>query len=300
VRISGIRPFPTDFPALLGVAPAAYGSWWVTNGSEGGEPPRVRRLDPETFEVTEVIELGGETGVFPPDADGAAVSKNGVWVGLASQEAVVLVDPKTNKVARRIEVDATPYRMLEDGDNLWISDFGNSQVLRVDLKTGEEEFRVSIPSVTEMRIGPEGFWVVEHDGFVTRLDPETGEQLARVEVGGRPGVTLGLGSVWAGSDDEKTLSRIDPMSNEVIATIDLPSNGKDAVIADGSVWIAVSPQRGACEGASYLVRIDPASNAIDGLLGLPCVGIGVSEDGRVRVGTTVDGVMSIGYMETSP
>jgi hypothetical protein len=58
--------------------------------------------------------------------------------------------------------------------------------------------------------GPEGLWVNEHGGTdVVRLDPETGDELARTEIGGRPGVTLGLGGVWARSDDEKRLARID-------------------------------------------------------------------------------------------
>lgn len=297
VTITNARPFPTGFPALLGVAPVAFGSWWVTNGGEG-EPPKVRRLDLETLEVTAVIDVGGEQDVFPPNADGAAVSANGIWVGLASEKAVVLVDPATNRMAQRIEVDANPYRMLENGDKLWISDFQNSEVLRVDISTGEEELRVSVPGVTEMRVGPEGLWVLEHDGFATRLDPATGEQVARLEVGARPAIALGLGSVWAGSDDEKTLSRIDPATNTVVATIELPSNGRDAVVAGGSVWIAVSPQRGSCERTSYLVRIDPSANEIDGVAQLPCVSVGALDGGRLRVGTVEGGVLSIGELET--
>lgn len=289
-------PFPSGVPLLLGVAPTAYGSWWISNGSEG-EPPRVRRLDPETLEITAVIELGGEPNVFPPDSDGVAVSADGIWGQLAYQKAVVLIDPETNRVVRRIEVDATPYRLLEDGDTLWISDFENSEVLRIDIASGEEELRISVPGATEMRLGPEGLWVAEHDGYVTRLDPETGEQLARIWVGGRPGVNLGLGSVGAGSDDEMVVHRIDPATNAIVATIDLPSNGRDALIAGGSVWIAVGPQRGDCERASYLARIDPSTNAIDGMLQLPCVGIGLVDENRLRIGTTEDEVVSISYLD---
>lgn len=299
LAISSPRPFPTGIPLLLGVAPVAHGSWWISNGSEG-EPPRVRRLDPETLEVIAVIELGGEPDVFPPDSDGVAVSADGMWGQLAYQHAIVLIDPDTNSVVRRIEVDATPYRVLEAGDKLWISDFENSEVLRLDLQTGAEEIRRTVPGATEMRIGAEGLWVAEHDGYVTRLDPATGEQLARVWVGGRPGVNLGLGSVWAASDDEKRLYRIDPRTNAIVATIELPSNGRDALVVGGSVWIAVGPQRGDCERSSYLVRIDPSSNAIDGMLGLPCVAIGRFDENRLRIHTTEDDVVSISYLDLEP
>lgn len=287
-------PITGGWSVLMGAAPVAHGSLWISNGSEAGEPPRLRRLDPETMEVTATIDLGGEADVFPPDAYGAFYSAHGSWVPLMSQKAVVLVDPATNSVSLRIEVDAMPYGLLEDGDDLWITDFGNSEVLRVDIPTGEERLRVSIPEPTWMASGPEGLWVIEHGtGFVTRLDPVTGEELARVQVGGRPGIVLGLGSVWASSSDEKTVSRIDPATNAVIATIALPSHPSGAAIAGGSLWLTVGPQRGACERTSYLVRIDPAMNEVEGILDVPCAGSPVSDGARVWVNSYEGDAVSI-------
>lgn len=281
--VTATVPITGGWSVLLGAAPVAHGSIWISNGSEG-EPPAVRRLDPDTMEVTATIDLGGEKDVFPPDAYGAAYSVQGVWVPLASQKSVVLIDQATNSVSRRIEVDATPYGLVEDGDSLWITDLGNSEVLRIDIPTGEERLRVSIPAPTWIASGPEGLWVPEHEtGFVTRLDPVTGEELARVQVGGRPGILLGLGSVWAGSGNEKTVSRIDPTTNAVVATIALPAHPSGAATAGGSVWFTVGPQRGACERTSYLVRIDPASNEVDGILDVPCLGSPVSDGARVWV-----------------
>lgn len=277
-------PITGGWSILMGAAPVAHGSLWISNGSEAGEPPRLRRLDPGTMEVTATIDLGGEPDVFPPDAYGAFYSADGIWVPLASQKAVVLIDHATNSVSRRIELDATPYGLLEDGDDLWITDFGNSEVLRVEIAAGEEQLRVDIPAPTWMASGPEGLWVIEHGtGFVTRLDPATGEELARVQVGGRPGIVLGLGSVWASSSDEKTVSRIDPATNSVIATIGLPSHPSGAAIAGGSLWLTVGPQRGTCERTSYLVRIDPATNEVDGILDVPCAGSPISDGARVWV-----------------
>ena len=278
---------------LLGAAPVAHGSLWISNGSEG-EPPALRRLDPETLEITAKIDLGGEQDVFPPDAYGAAFSANGVWVPLMSQKAVVLVDHATNSVSRRIQVDGTPYGLLEDGHDLWITDFGSSEVLRIDIPTGDERLRIRIPAPTWMVSGPEGLWVIEHNtGFVTRLDPVTGEELARVHVGGRPGIILGLGSIWASSSDEKTMSRIDPVTHAVVATIGLPSHPSGSAIAGGSVWVTVGPQRGACERTSYLVRINPASNEVDGILNVPCAGSPVSDGARLWVNSLEGEAVSI-------
>lgn len=278
---------------LLGAAPVAHGSLWISNGG-AGEPPAVRRLDPETLKVTAKIEVGGEQDAFPPDAYGADLSAHGIWVPLMSQKAVVLIDKKTNDVSRRIEVDAVPYRLAEDGNDLWITDFGNSEVVRIDIPSGEERLRIGIPAPTALAIGPEGLWVTEHGtGFVTRLDPATGEQLARVHVGGRPGITLGLGSVWASSSDEKTLSRIDPATNDVVATIALPSHPSGAAVAGDAVWLVVSPQRGPCERTSHLVRVDPDSNELNGILGLPCPGSPTSDGRRVWINSYEEDAVSI-------
>jgi DNA-binding beta-propeller fold protein YncE len=283
--ITEIGTFPGGWSTLMGAAPLAHGSLWVSNGGELGEQPRLRRVDTETLEVTAVIDLGGKEG----DAYGAARSVDGIWVPLGHERAVVLVDPATNAVTRRIEVDANPYGLFEDGDDLWITDFANSEVLRIDLPSGEERLRVDIPDPTGMVAGPEGVWVVEHmAGFVTRIDPETGDVLAHVDVGGRPCLGLGLGSVWSGSSDDGTVARIDPARNEVVATIQLPEHGCGGVVAAGSVWVAAGPQRGPCERTSYLLRIDPGSNEIDGILSLPCVGIIQPEDDRLWLVTWKD------------
>lgn len=279
-----------EWSALMGAAPLAHGGLWVSNGGEMGEPPLLRRLDPETIDVTAVVELGGESDVAPPNAYGAMPSAHGIWVPMGYEKEVVLVDAATASVARRIEVDANPYGLVEDGDSLWIADFANSEVLRIDIPSGEEQLRVAIPDPTWMVAGPEGVWVIEHGtGHVTRLDPETGATLARVEVGGRPCLALGLGSVWSGSQDDGTVARIDPATNEVVATIQLPSNGCGGAVADGSIWVAVSPYRGSCERTSYLVRIDPQANEIAGLASISCVAIVAVDGPHLWLVTGVEG-----------
>jgi DNA-binding beta-propeller fold protein YncE len=277
--------FPEEWPRLS-LATFARSDFWWPNGNEGG-PPAVARIDPDTMELIEVIELGGEKDVFPPDAWGTAPSKDGVWVPLAYQHAVALIDPRTNTVSRRLEVDATPYSVVESGDDLWIADWENSAVVAIDRSTGDERLRVDgIAEPTQIANGPEGLWVNEHAGDeIVRLDPATGDELARVVIGGRPGMVLGLGSVWALSDDDRLVSRIDPATNLVVATIPMAGNPTGGVIAAGAVWITGGPQRGSCERTSFLVRIDPTSNAVDGILVQSCP-FGLLSDGtRIWIGS---------------
>jgi YVTN family beta-propeller protein len=77
-----------------------------------------------------------------------------------------------------------------------------------------------------------------------------------VDVGAGPTeVALGNGAIWVSNTDDGTVSRIDPSTNEVVATVSVSGEPADLAIAgDGTVWVA-NPGLGAIQ------RIDPASNA---------------------------------------
>jgi len=291
--VTELGAFPADWPALSFATATDTDLWWP-NGSEGG-PPAVARIPIDSLKISATIGLGGKADVFPPDAWGSAPSKGGIWVPLANQKAVALIDPRTERVARVVPVQATPYTVVEHGDDLWIADWEHSEVVRIDIPSGKQRLRVEgITEPTEIVIGDEGLWVNEHSkDTVVRLDPETGAELARVTVGGRPGVELGLGSVWARSDDEKTVARIDPGSNAIVATVPLPSNPTGVKVVGDAVWVATGPQRGSCLRNAYLVRIDPSSDAVNGIMAVPCLFGLTPHGGDLLFGRDVDGDRSL-------
>ena len=133
-------------------------------------------------------------------------------------------------------------------------------VVRIDIATGEERLRVrSVAGPTGVAVSAGSIWVADHDsGNIIRLDPATGDELARIEVAGGPGSRSASAASGLAVTTEGTVSRIDPASNRVVATIPMPMNATDIEVAGDSVWVVASPQRGACERNSYLVRIDPA------------------------------------------
>jgi hypothetical protein len=102
-------------------------------------------------------------------------------------------------------------------------------------------------------------WVALHHGnAVARLDPATGEEIARIPTGflSGPGwFTVGDGSIWVTNQNGTGVSRIDPETNTVVAAIgaDVPC-GPPAFFED-SVWID------ACDTPA-LVRYDAATNAL--------------------------------------
>jgi DNA-binding beta-propeller fold protein YncE len=111
-------------------------------------------------------------------------------------------------------------------------------------------------------------WILAPDGpllggeigpLVYRLDIETGEAQARIPIDGRlcQGLAAGFGSVWACSD--AGLARIDPASNEVVATVpfDVAQAFTRPAIGADRVWMLGGNVR-----PDAVVEIDPASNEV--------------------------------------
>lgn len=96
------------------------------------------------------------------------------------------------------------------------------------------------------------------DGTLVRVDPISNRVMATINVGhGEGGVALGNGSVWVANPVEGTVSRVDSQSNQVVATIALTA--QDAVQA-----IAASPDAVWVTqfNQDALIRIDPHTNRV--------------------------------------
>jgi YVTN family beta-propeller protein len=72
------------------------------------------------------------------------------------------------------------------------------------------------------------------------IDPASGEVVAAVPVGIRPGpVTVGIGSIWVGNLDDRSLTRIDPLRRAAAATLSLDRRTPTGLdVGAGSVWVA--------------------------------------------------------------
>jgi YVTN family beta-propeller protein len=72
----------------------------------------------------------------------------------------------------------------------------------------------------------------------------TGALQAEIPVGRRPlPLVMGSGSIWVRSEQDSTVSRIDPSTNQVVATIPVDPfyglDGVDSIVANaGGVWIS--------------------------------------------------------------
>ena len=102
-------------------------------------------------------------------------------------------------------------------------------------------------------------WLTDPDrGELLRVDPRSGRVLAAIATGaGARFFALGEGSVWVQNNTDGSVSRVDPDTNQVVATIDVatsPVDGGDLAVGGGAVWARVSDV--------LVARIDPGTNEV--------------------------------------
>jgi dipeptidyl aminopeptidase/acylaminoacyl peptidase len=139
-------------------------------------------------------------------------------------------------------------------------------------------------AVSALTYGFGSMWVASFDdsmeGWITRLDLTTGEQLARISTGevfptweiGGGGLAIGIDSVWLAGAARAPgepggvhafVSRIDPASNDVVDTIDLGTgSGADVVEDSSGVWALSFSVTDQGPATMVVTRIDPTSGGV--------------------------------------
>ena len=228
---------------------------WIANASDfetepptGGGTISRRALRDGKLEVIQVgpPRIPDENHTFVA-TDGAAV-----WAGNSTARAVVRLDRRTGRVLVRTSGVAGSGIALGYGA-VWIPEPDRDTVARLDPVTGRIETRIPVSGrPTEVAVGEGAVWVATTGGHsaVWRIDPRTNETIAVIPVPPKARrLTTGGGYVWVTSgrgDDEGVrrrgaLSKIDPKTHEIVASIELGLRPDGVVFADDRVWIAVAP-----------------------------------------------------------
>jgi hypothetical protein len=101
-------------------------------------------------------------------------------------------------------------------------------------------------------VGAGAVWVGD-GGQISRIDPTT-DRIERVPGAATP-IVVGAGALWARAFDRvHTIVRIDPATNQVVATIDLGVDPGTIAVDGSDVWVA--------DPAGTVVRIDATSNTV--------------------------------------
>jgi YVTN family beta-propeller protein len=205
-----------------------------------------------------------------------AIDASGVWVTNWFDNTLSRIDPVANSVLSvntfAITGNAGPDAITTGFGSLWFTvtafdDLGEPSlpglVIRVDPLTGS-----AIGSPIPVGRGPisitastDAIWVSNLiDGTVSRIDPVTNQVAATVTTGGHPiGIVAGFGSVWVANYADGKVARIDPATNLVVATVSTQQGATGLAVGAGSVWVSFC---GCGQASGVVSRIDPATNSV--------------------------------------
>jgi YVTN family beta-propeller protein len=114
----------------LARAPAALtlgaGSMWAADGEAGV----VRRLDPDTLRLREVVRVGNEPVAL-------AATRDAIWVVNRQDGALSRIDPRTGSVVKVISVGELPGAVAVGAGAVWVANGGDRTLSRVDPRSNQ-------------------------------------------------------------------------------------------------------------------------------------------------------------------
>ncbi len=240
--------------------------WVIAGGS-------VVRIDPKTNQVIgKPIPAGVQ---FESDIE---LGEGALWVTVIGsgdlgapndRDAVSRIDTETGETVATIKVSRGPVSLAVTPGAVWVVNFGmnGDTVTQIDAKTNQiigEPIQTGRAPLS-MTVGDGSLWVANHDaGTVTRIDPNTDQVVANIDVPSEPHrITFGEESIWVSNWHDNSVSRIDPETNQLVGEpIEIGFPAGNIVAGLGSVWVT-SDYR--VEGDSknvVVVRIDPQTNQV--------------------------------------
>jgi streptogramin lyase len=222
----------SDVPAAFG-----HGFLWLTNAASG----ELVRMDPANGSIYSPLVV-----TEPGSAVPIAITDSAVWVVDRRDGTLVELDPDAMEERRRIPVEGTIAALAADGNDLWLLDVQAGRLARMDSADGSTAPSVVTEGASSLLVHAGAVWVGSETGAVTRIDPASGDETGRVDVGTPVGRLLADGdAVFVVGEPGEPIVRVDIGSMEVAA------RGTEVLTAaaeGGRVWGVAS---------GHLVRLDP-------------------------------------------
>lgn len=196
----------------------------------------------------------------PGFADFLTVDGDTVWATNAGRVEQWGVD---GKIAAT-EMPRPCGTMALAADSLWVANCPDANLYRISTKDAKVqtiiETGIANPKgETNVVAGDGSIWVPsDAKGVISRIDPATDKVIATVEVD--PGtfyLSYGLGALWAVSSDEQSLQKIDPATNAVVGKVALGKQPGFLTAGEGAVWVQE-------QGDGTVARVDPETLEVSG------------------------------------
>jgi len=192
------------------------------------------------------------------DSPGAATAAYGaVWVTNDGTGTLARIDPRTNRVTRRVRLKPGVFSVTHGFGALWVVNYKRNTLTRVDPSTSRTR-SVRVGAVPDGLLAAYGrVWVSAWEaGRLVEVDPRSLKVVRRTKIGARPsGLRAAAGAVWVGFGRSATaVARVDPRTHRVER---VPVGARaPAVFSVGTrdLWIKA--------GDNVLVRLDPSTRKV--------------------------------------
>ena len=211
---------------------------WVTNATG------------ETLSKLDAAQLGPEprSSVRLDFRPGALTAGGGfLWVLDAQADRMMELDASTGGKAPGIDpisTGADPVAVAVMDDVVWVANGLDRSLTRLTIGLTSPDPALALGfTPTALAADPDGrtLWIVNNGGDeVVQFATASREISDRIAVGSRPvSVVAGAGAVWVANSGDGTVSRIDPVTKEVVS---IPVGGSPVAIAISGdlVWVVVA------------------------------------------------------------
>jgi len=184
---------------------------------------------------------------------------NSVWINNENRVEHWSVEGKLGQIVMGKPCGA----MVIVGSDLWAADCKDGTLNRID--TGSLKITASVatglasPGEFNVAVGAGSLWVPsDGKGAISRVDPDTLKVIATIPVDPDTWyLVFGYGSLWAASSTHNSLQRIDPQTNRVVHKTIMGREPGFLAAGEGGVWVQE-------QGDGTVARIDPASGEVNG------------------------------------
>jgi virginiamycin B lyase len=189
-----------------------------------------------SIKPTATLKVGGT-------ADWVLVTDNAVWVASTKPNAVLRIDPATNKIVATVKVSGEACSGLATGfGSIWVPICGEKpELVRIDGAKNTVSGTLPIaPAAPEGGIATsdDSVWMVtDKNGTLNRIDPSTNNVRQRISIPpGSYNPVFSDGIVWITGVDSSVLTAVDADSGEVLESVAVGLKPRFLAAGVGSIW----------------------------------------------------------------
>lgn len=176
-------------------------------------------------------------------ADWVLVTDNAVWVASTKPNAVIRIDPATDKIVATVKVSGEACSGLASGfGSIWVPICGKKpELVRIDGAKNTVSATLPVaPAAPEGGIATSGdsVWIAtDKNGTLNRIDPSTNSVRQRISIPpGSYNPVFSNGIVWITGVESNVLTAVDADSGKVLESVAVGLKPRFLAAGGGSVW----------------------------------------------------------------